>query len=329
MAMVGCGAIAQVHLYAIEKSGAPIDVVAAVDPDRERAAAVAARTGATPFASLDEALSGASFDAVDLMIPHHLHERLAVRAFEADKHVLLEKPMAPEVDACERILEAARGSGRVFLVAENAQYWPEVLHAKDAIEAGAIGEPVTARACVFFPPLPEYYGDGGWRYDRTATGGGIAIDTGSHWIRPLRMLMGEIDEVVAGLARPVDAMEGESLVRAVLRFRSGKLGSFDALLTRASLGPEPFFRVTGSEGEITIDAAGQATLFDRHHPAGTALGPAGGYFESYPGEFSDFAAAVLNGTRPAADAAYSLGELRTALAMYRSAESRRWEKVWA
>lgn len=49
---------------------------------------------------------------------------------------------------------------------------------------------------------------------------------------------------------------------------------------------------------------------------------------SYPGEFADFAAAVLDGRPPAAGAEAALGELRVALALYRSVETRRWEKVW-
>jgi len=107
------------------------------------------------------------------------------------------------------------------------------------------------------------------------------------------------------------------------------VASLDALLTSATLAPEVLFRITGTSGEITIDAAGVCTVFDRAHRRGNAVGEPGGYLMSYPGEFTDFAAAVLHGTPPAATAAHSLGELRTALALYRSVESRRWESVWA
>lgn len=340
LALVGCGAISAVHIDAIGKAGAPIEITAVVDVDEDRAHAAAQRTGARAFTSLDDALAGETFDAVDVMLPHHLHESVATACFAAGRHVLLEKPMAPSLEACARILEAAHASGRVFMVAENAQYWPDVLTAREAIADGAIGEPVTARAAIFFPPLEEYYGaatltgnagaaDRPWRMDRAAAGGGVAIDGGSHWIRPLRMLMGEIDEVVAALARPFTGMDGESLVRALLRFRNGTVGSFDALLTAAPLGPEVFFRVTGSAGEITIDGLGRVVLFDGCNPGrGEVIGRTTGYFESYPAEFADFATAVLEGKALAAGPAESLGELRTALAMYRSAETGRWEKVW-
>ena len=143
------------------------------------------------------------------------------------------------------------------------------------------------------------------------------------------LLPGEIDEVVAALGRPLAAMDGESLVRALLRFRGGAVGSFDALLTAAPLGPEVFFRVTGSAGEITIDGLGRVVLFNGSNPGkGEVIGRSTGYFESYPAEFADFAAAVLEGKALAAGPQASLGELRVALAMYRSAETGRWEKVW-
>jgi predicted dehydrogenase len=237
--------------------------------------------------------------------------------------------MAPTIDACDRILDAARKAGTVFMVAENAQYWPEVVVAKRLIDERAIGDVVTARSAIFFAPLERFYGgDRPWRFDEKITGGGIAVDTGSHWIRPLRMWLGEIDEVVAALGHPFEGMEGESLVRALFRFRSGKVATFDALLTAAPLGPEVLFRVTGSKGEITIDMAGRVTLYDARQRKGRQVGETEGYLNSYRGEFLDFAAAVLEGKALAAEAAYSIGELRAALAMYRSAESGRWEKVW-
>ena len=66
-------------------------------------------------------------------MPHHLHEPVAVEALGAGLHVLLEKPLAPTLDACDRILAAADAAGTVFMVAENAQYWPEVLTVRDLI----------------------------------------------------------------------------------------------------------------------------------------------------------------------------------------------------
>jgi predicted dehydrogenase len=327
-AFVGCGAIAEWHLHAIRQADTRVEVVAAVDPDRARAEAIAAKTGAQPFASLAEAVAGGGVEAVDVMVPHHLHEAVATEAFAAGLHVLLEKPMAPTLDACDRILAAAGAAGTVFMVAENAQYWPEVVLAQQLVADGALGEVITARACSFVPPLDEFFGgERPWRFDAAAAGGGVTIDAGSHWIRPLRMWLGEIREVVAALGHPYPGMEGESLCRALCRFDGGTIAVFDALLAPGPLGPEPLFRITGTKGELVIEGIGRVKLYDGSEPRGTVVGQ-GNYLQSYEGELADFAAAVLDGTPPAAGPEHSLGELRAALAMYRSAETRRWEPVW-
>jgi predicted dehydrogenase len=327
LAIVGCGAIAQWHLDAIERAGVPVVVAAAVDPVPANAERVAARTGAPTFASLP--LADVGLDAALIAVPHHVHEPVVMDAFAAGLHVLLEKPLAPTLDACDRILDAAKGTGRVFMVAENAQYWPEVLTVRDLIRDGAIGEIVTARSATFFPALDEFYGgEQPWRLDEAATGGGVVVDTGSHWLRPLRVWLGEAQEVVAALGRPRRDMEGESLCRALIRFDSGVVAAFDAMLASGAVANQPFFVVTGTGGEITFDASGQVKLFDGSDWKGTKVGEPGGYWKSYEGEWLDFASAVLHGTAPAADAVYALGELRLALAMYRSAKTKRWERVW-
>jgi UDP-N-acetyl-2-amino-2-deoxyglucuronate dehydrogenase len=330
LALVGCGAICDWHQVGI-RTVPEIEITAAVDVDRARAEAAAAKFGAEVFTSLDEALAKGTFDSVDLMLPHDVHEAAAVECFAAGKNVLLEKPMATTVDACKRILAAAGHAKTVFMLAENAQYWPEILIAREQIENGAIGDTITAQVHLFFPVLEAFYGgDRPWRMRKVQTGGGICIDAGSHYIRPLRMWMGEIDEVVAAMERPCLRMEGESLARALFRFRSGRVASFDLMLAEAPVGRQDVFRITGTKGEILIGLM-HVTLYNQENPDGVQVGAnvPQGYFLSYEGQFRDFASAVLHGTQLAASAEFAVGELRTALAMERSAETKRWEKVWA
>ena len=138
-------------------------------------------------------------------------------------------------------------AGTVFMVAENAQYWPEVLTVRDLIHDGAIGEVVTARAATFFPrSATSTAATGPWRFDQRGGRAAVVIDTGSHWLRPLRVWLGEVDEVVAALGHPHPDMEGESLCRALLRFESGVVATFDAMLTTGAIANQPLFTVTGS-----------------------------------------------------------------------------------
>ena len=333
LAFVGCGAIAQFHLDGIKECAPRIQVTAAVDPNRAKAEHIASQTGARVFSSLEEGLTRGDFDAVDLMLPHDLHESAAIQAFQAGKHVLLEKPLASTLPVCERILAAAKDAGSCFMVAENAQYWPEVVKAQELIEGGAIGDIITARAA-FVAGFDSYWfqGTNPWRYERGRTGGGIVIDGGSHWIRPLRMWLGEIDEVIAVVDYPLAQMEGESLAHALFRFRSGKVATFDALMVDSVLGPQPWWRITSTRGEIVIQGGfqdGGIQLFDPEHPAGRLVLEPQGYPKSFGPELADFERAVLDGAKLAAGPEQALGELRAALAIYRSAASRQWEKVWA
>ena len=332
IALVGCGNIARAHWRGIRYHAPRIRVTAAVDANVARAEAMAERTGAKAYASLADALAEGDFDAVDLMLPHDLHEQAAVQCFAAGKHVVLEKPMAQDLPSCERILKAAEQAGTVFMVAEQAQYWPDVRKARELIDGGEIGTVVTARACFYDPLDVDPAAPQPWRFQLARAGGGIAIDGGAHWIRPLRMMLGEIDAAIAATGSHIAGMEGESWAQALFRFQSGVVASFNALLHASPVGNTEDFRITGSQGELVIEHGreGRLLLFNAANPAGTTIMHTfPGKVDSYGTELHDFSQAVLEGTALAASPAFSLGELRTALAMYRSVESGCWEKVWS
>lgn len=330
MAFVGCGRMGQTHWRSIQAQSLPIDVTATVDPNLDRAKAMADETGGEAFATLEEALAQGDFDAVDLMVPHNLHVEAALASFAAGKHVVLEKPMAPTLAGCDQILAAAKAAGTVFMIAEQAQYWPDIHAAKALIEAGAIGDVISARAHFYDRQFVDPDDPTPWRYRLESSGGGIAMDGGAHWIRPLRIWFGEPIEVIAATGHPIKDMEAESLIHAILKFEGDMVATFTAL---NGFGPGvggEAFRITGMAGEISIEHGreGQLLLFNEEHPTGKAVmdtieGKIGGY--GY--ELADFADTVLNGTPLAAEPEYALGELKTALAMYRSVESRTWEKV--
>ena len=331
LALVGCGSIARAHWRGVRYVANRIDVTAVVDTDPQRVAQFAERTGAEAFTSLEDALTRGTFDAVDIMLPHNLHESAAAASFAAGKHVCLEKPISNDLASAERIIELANAADTCFMIAEQAQYWPDIHKARELMDAGAIGAITTARGCFYDTEPVDLDAPPPWRYSLAVSGGGIAMDGGAHWIRPLRILLGEIEEVVAVTARPIERMEGESMAHALLRFKSGITATFDAVLTGGARAPSEDFRITGSAGEIVIGNGreGKLTLYNDEHPDGRVLMDAfPGKVDSYGVELEAFSELVLDGKPLQASAEFALGELRTALAMYRSLESGRWEKVW-
>ena len=329
LALVGCGDIAGAHWRGIQTHAPRVRVTAVVDVDPARAQAWAGRTGATAFTSLDDALSDGDFDAVDIMTPPHLHEAATLASFVAGKHVLLEKPMATTPEACERIVSAAERAGTVFMIAEQAQYWPRAVKAQQLIQDGAIGEVITARA-LFSELVPQPQGTLPWRYDAAKTGGGICFDGGLHRIRPLRMWLGEVDEVIATLGHPIAEMEGESQAQALFRFKSGVVASYGAIISYTVDGASEEFTVLGTEGTIVMDHGrqGRCLLYNSDAPQGQSFMPEGRQSGvAYGLELADFAAAVLDGAPLSAGPEDALNELRIVWAMYRSAESGCWEKV--
>ena len=176
--------------------------------------------------------------------------------------------------------------------------------------------------------MEEFYGgDDPWRLSAAATGGGIAIDTGSHWLRPLRMWLGEIREVVAvtGSTHGGDGRRVAVPSPVPVRLRASWRASTSCLAPGPAAPVAPF-QLTGTRGEIVVEH-GRVLLFDGSEVRGAVVG-GGNYFMSYEAQIADFEAAILDGVAPAAPAEHALGELRAALAMYRSAQTGSWEPVW-
>ena len=331
MALIGCGGIAQAHWDGIQRIATRVDVTAVVDKNEDAANAMAAKTGADAFTDMEEALKEGDFDAVDIMLPHDLHEFAALACFGAGKHVLLEKPMAHTLESAERILEASNRVDTVFMIAEQAQYWTDVIKARELMDADAIGDVISASGNFYDRVVLDPDAPAPWRYSLEVSGGGLTIDGGAHWIRPLRMMMGEIDEVIGVVGHHLPRMEGESWSRMLMKFENGSAGMLTCQNVMYAAGPADVFRVTGTEGELQITGGrdGQLLLFNKEYPRGEVIMNAvEGKMNSYGEEIKDFCEVVLDGRTMAATPEFSLGEFRTAQALYRSIKSGRWEKVW-
>jgi predicted dehydrogenase len=197
LAFVGCGKIARVHLKGLQSVVAPERAVVTTLVDVNVGAAVEFNklfdNTCQVFQSLDEANKTGDYEAVVIMVPHDLHLELATACLKAGKHVLLEKPLATTIQDCMTLIELSKTTDKVFMAAENAVFWPEVVRAKQLIKDGCIGDLYYIQANYWEVIGMVYPHEDGsvpdWYLSAKQIGGGIVIAGGVHWIRSLRLLL--------------------------------------------------------------------------------------------------------------------------------------------
>ncbi len=261
--VVGTGFGARVHVPALRAAG--FEVVALIGRDPERTARRAERGGIPhSFTSLDDALASRDldFDAVTIATPPATHERIAVAALEAGRHVVCEKPFAVNAHEARRMVDAARASGAVALVGHEFRWATERATVARAIASGAIGEPRVASLVQFVPIVADPGArTPDWWFDADAGGGWLGA-SGSHVVDQIRVWLGEFESVSATLgvtsSRPghARAEEGGRLAEdsftVRFRLRSGVEGVMQQ--TAAAWGPPTgLTRVAGISGTVWID----------------------------------------------------------------------------
>ena len=148
--VIGAGLVFQnAHGQAYERRD-DVRVVCVADPNEAYRTQVGARLGcATLYDDYRRVLDHAAVDAVDICLPHYLHEEAVLAAFDAGKHVLLEKPIACTLESADRMIAAAARHGLQFHVALNQRFYPAHQRTKSMLESGAHGRPFFAVAHVF------------------------------------------------------------------------------------------------------------------------------------------------------------------------------------
>ena len=201
-----------------------------------------------------ELLARPDVDVVDVVVPNDLHAEIGVAALEHGKDVLLEKPLAPTLAACDRLIDAARRTGRVLSVGHELRLSSQWGGIKALIDAGELGDPQSAVVNLFrFPYRP---GSEGWRHDPRRIGSWTMEELVHHFDLLLWYFAGcgDPESVVAtGQTRGGDAALTESFA-AVLRFPGGR----HAVVTQTLAGFEYHLlvEVVGSEGAVRSSWSG-------------------------------------------------------------------------
>jgi len=181
MAIIGSGGVVQkAHVRAF-RGRQDVKVVAVADPIEANRAAVGKMLGcAVVEDDYRRVLDRTDVQAVDICVPHFLHERAVLDAFDAGKDVLLEKPIALTLEQADRMIAAARKASRKFYVALNQRFYPAHAKLKEALDSGQYGRPFLALAQLIGDEFERMNIQDNWKGTWDLAGGGALADTGTH-----------------------------------------------------------------------------------------------------------------------------------------------------
>jgi len=245
------GASGHFPAYAARKD---VEIVAVADVCKARLdAAHALLPKARFYDTHEEMLAREQVDFVDIATPPAFHRDIALAALRRGAHVLCEKPITTSVAEALELCEAARRHRRVFFPAHNYKHAPVVKFAVQTARGGGIG---TVRAVTLntfrtthAKGVPEWRTD--WRRDRKISGGGIAMDHGSHSFYLTFAWMGSLPTHVAAKTLTVDRQfDTEDNLNCVLTFPNGYAHCF---LTWTAGVRKVIYSLQGTDGALVID----------------------------------------------------------------------------
>ena len=316
--LIGGGGIADEHILGYRRFGGRIGVTAVADSVPETLARRAAELDAAPFADYAELIRDADVDAVDICLPHHLHKDAIVRAADAGKHILCEKPLCLTADEASEVQAAVSGSGVTLMCAHNQLFLPAVAKAREVLDAGLLGTVYEVRT------TDSFYNDFdpatmGWRASARTSGGGELIDTGYHpTYLMLHLAGGSPIEATAMLAtHRLKFMEGEDSAQVLVRFDNGVVGQ---MVTSWAYDPAPIterFSAVGELGALHSNRDGTTLTVSLRSGATETFSFAP--VNTYVAEIGHFADSLIDKTRPLHTEVEGLEALGILLAAYEGA----------
>jgi predicted dehydrogenase len=339
MTVLGTGLIGMFYTMTLHGERKQDRVRCVYSRSRDRAKDFAARWDIPRHTDvLEEAIGDAETDVVVIGLPNHRHEEAALAAAKAGKAILCTKPLARTGEEALRMLEAVEKAGVFHGYLEDLAYTPKTLKALQSVKSGALGKVLWARSRETHPgPHSD------WFWDRAQSGGGAIVDLGCHCIEIARNFIGKDirpAEVTCWADTQVHPIEAEDHAVGLVRYENGAIGQFEVSWTFRG-GMDLRDEVAGTEGTIWLNHW-LRTGFEMF----TAVGPGGYVAEKaegttgwlfpvgdevgslgYAAMFADMLDA-LDGHRAPMETFYDGYVVNAVMdAAYRSAASRRWERV--
>jgi predicted dehydrogenase len=295
-------------------SGTDQEFVAVGSRDGARAEAYAREKGiARAHGSYEDLLADPDVDAIYNPLPNGLHVEWSIRALEAGKHVLCEKPLTRHPADVDRAFDIAEREGRVLAEAFMWRHHPQVARARALLDGGAIGDLRIIRAHFAFAAAdPDDI-----RLQAALDGGGL-MDVGCYCVSGCRTLAGAEPE--RAWAELIPGGHGVDVaLAATLRFPGDVLAHFDCGLSYPG---GSLLAAAGTEGSFALADPwhGNDAVIELRRADGSVERIEAGPANSYALELADFEAAVRGDGSPLLGRDDALGQARTIAALYTSAE---------
>lgn len=329
--IIGCGTIGKIFAEAIKNSKGA-DLAAVCDSDVERAKAFAKehseeRTVAY-YGDIDSLLRS-DIDAVYIGIPSGLHAQCAVRAANAGKHIVIEKPMGITLIQLDAIENACLSNGVKLCAVSQLSFSDGYLRLKKAVDSSKIGKVFLADLKMKFYRSDEYYLSGGWRGTWQFDGGGALMNQGIHGISLLLGLMGRPKSVSALTRTFVHNIEVEDTAAAIIEFESGAIANIVATTSvQPALPRELSLHSTRGTVTLTEDKITQWNVDGRDMPftddgplRSSACVPENFSSEFHRRQLDDFVAALEEDREPLLSIREGRAPVELILAIYRSSKS--------
>ena len=252
--IVGVGNIGSAHasaLYGGKVEGAVLAALCDISPEVRRRCAEN-YPGVTVFEDA-EALFASDVDAVIISVPHPMHGRLAIRAFEMGKHVLTEKPMDIALSQGRKMAEAAQNSGKRFGIMFNQRTGNLFQKARELVQSGALGQLKRSVWIITnWYRTQAYYNSGAWRATWNGEGGGVLMNQCPHQLDLWQWICGMPSSVTAICEEgKYHNIEVEDNATIFAKFPGGADGVF--ITTTGEYPGTNRLEISGSLGKLVLE----------------------------------------------------------------------------
>ena len=230
--LIGAGSICRTHIDAFEGLHGRAKVVGIVARHQESAqkAIDNADLDAKAYTDYKQAIAESGCDIVSVMTPPDTHKEITVYALEHRCHVMVEKPMAPSLQECDEMIEAARRTGNKLEVVAQSRCLTPIYRTKKLMESGIAGKLLYTQINSFWYRGRSYY-DLAWRGQWASEGGGCTFVHAVHHIDLLAWMAGMPSQVSAMIGNVSHTnSEEEDLSMAMLRYPNGSFAQLSANL---------------------------------------------------------------------------------------------------